>query len=102
VSLQRLKAAFETSAAAMPAEDRAAMWRRMVEFLIAEAGGRTLYWYVPTDYFDDELLRRQGELFDSCDGLSVRAAAEKAHTSKDAIHRHRQCRKSRAFSATAA
>ena len=103
MSLLRLKAAFETSAMGkLSPEDRASMWRGFVEYLIDQAGGRTLYWRVPTAFADDELLRRQGELFDSLEGLSTRIAAAQAHVSKDAIHRHRKCRNARAFSATAA
>jgi len=103
MSLVRLKAAFETSAMGkLSPEDRAAMWRGFVEYLIGQVGGRTLYWYVPTTFDDEEFLRRQGELFDSLDDLSGRAAAAKANVSKDAIYRHRKRRNARAFSATAA
>lgn len=90
MSLQRLKAAFETSAAAHLAPDaRAELWQAMLTYMVEDCGGRTLYWHVPTRVPDISLRRRQGELFaiGAQLGLSQRAMAEQVGCSQSTVHR---------------
>lgn len=90
MSLVRLKAAFETSAMGLLSpDDRAELWRRMVAYMVADCGGVTLYWHVPMKVPDDEMRKRQGELFAQAvaDGLTQREIAERAGCSQPTVCR---------------